>query len=190
MLTPIHNNFTTPTLFKAVGSGKHGNDRGLTLGFERLRIQDELPLPSVSPLQRVTMAILCAKQVCTYPAWCEWADAWIKGDFDSRRAILVLQRCHISVGANIAQGKNWIGESDGVVAGRAACRAAIWTRERTLWVSETKFEAAVAVARAATVLNPDIGPQQLARKPNLRNRMLDLPALMKRAMEIGDAEHI
>lgn len=87
LLNPIHANFKNPRLFKANwAGGKMKSDMGLKVGVTRLTLVEEMPLPSITPTQRVAFGVLCAKRVCKDPAWHTWADNWLSGVDRSKSA--------------------------------------------------------------------------------------------------------
>ena len=62
-LNPVHANIKNPRLFRAEVKGKFLNNRGLNCGYIKARLVEELPVPQISPVQRVRFAILCVKEV-------------------------------------------------------------------------------------------------------------------------------
>ena len=85
-LNPIHADIANPRLFCGTGQGARLDDYGLKCGFSEMTLLEELPVPTISTAQCVRFAILCAKQVCSDPAWTTWADAWLSGGDRSREA--------------------------------------------------------------------------------------------------------
>jgi len=71
LLDPIHANFgSTARLFAAEAGGRMAYDRGLKMGATSLTLTEELPLPTVTPDQRVKFAKLCAdwaQEACLGP---------------------------------------------------------------------------------------------------------------------------
>ena len=78
-MNPIHANIKNPRLFRAEVEGNFIDDNGLKCGYSRARLIEELPVPQISPVQRVRFAILCAKEVYKEKEWNEWADNWLLG---------------------------------------------------------------------------------------------------------------
>ena len=62
-LNPIHANIKNPRLFRAEVKVEVLNDYELKYGYSRARLIEELPVPQISPVQRVRFAILCVKEV-------------------------------------------------------------------------------------------------------------------------------
>ena len=78
-LNPIHTNIPNPRLFEAEGDGAFRDDNGLKCGVTRLRLTEELPVPTVTIEQRVRFAIGCALTVYTEPSFVAWANGWLSG---------------------------------------------------------------------------------------------------------------
>ena len=72
-------NIGNSRLFRAEVEGNFIDDNGLKCGYSRARLIEELPVPQISPVQRVRFAILCAKEVYKEKKWNEWADNWLSG---------------------------------------------------------------------------------------------------------------
>jgi hypothetical protein len=81
MHDPIHGNFgESARMFRCKTLGKVLRDRQMKMGCYDLTPIEEIPLPSVTKIQRVAYAIYCAKEVYHDPAWNAWADKWLSGD--------------------------------------------------------------------------------------------------------------
>ena len=78
-MNPIHTNIKNPRLFRAEVEGKFLNDNETKYGYSRTRLVEELPVPQISPVQRVRFAIFCVKEVYKEKKWNEWADNWLSG---------------------------------------------------------------------------------------------------------------
>ena len=52
---------------------------GTKVGCIKLTTLKRVPLPIITPEQRVTFAIKCAMHVYSEPAWTAWAQAWLDG---------------------------------------------------------------------------------------------------------------
>jgi len=76
-MNPAHSNIKNPRLFRAEVEGKFINNNGLKCGYSRARLIEELPVPQISPVQRVRFAIFCAKEVYKGKKWNKWADNWL-----------------------------------------------------------------------------------------------------------------
>jgi len=78
-LNPAHVNIENPRLFRAEVEGKFLNDNKTKCGYSRAKLVEELPVPQISPVQRVRFAILCAKKVYKGKEWNKWANNWLSG---------------------------------------------------------------------------------------------------------------
>ena len=78
-MNPIHANIKNPRLFRAEVEGKFLDDNGTRYGYSRARLIEELPVPQISPVQRVRFAIFCVKEVYKTKKWNKWADNWLSG---------------------------------------------------------------------------------------------------------------
>lgn len=76
LLNPIHAHFYQPRLWECETSGEHKHDT-LKSGCRTLTTIKEIPLPEVTPTQRVVFAILCVKEVYKDEKWNKWADNWL-----------------------------------------------------------------------------------------------------------------
>jgi hypothetical protein len=79
LLNPIHANISNPRLFEVNANGKHLNDKGLKGGCTKMTLIKEIQLPEISINQKITFAILCAKQVYKETNFILWADSWLVG---------------------------------------------------------------------------------------------------------------
>lgn len=79
LLNPVHANLARPRLFEATGAGERRDDRGLKCAYTRLRLDKEIPLPTVTTEQRVRFAIGCALAVYHESGFIAWANAWLTG---------------------------------------------------------------------------------------------------------------
>ena len=78
-MNPNHANIENPRLFRAEVEGKFLDDHGLKCGYTKARLVEELPVPQISPVQRVRFAIFCVKEVYKGKKWNEWANNWLSG---------------------------------------------------------------------------------------------------------------
>ena len=78
-MNPIYANIPNPRLFRAEVEGKFLDDNGLNCGYTKARLIKELPVPQISPVQRVRFAIFCVKEVYKERKWNKWADNWLSG---------------------------------------------------------------------------------------------------------------
>ena len=78
-LNPVHIDIESPRLFRAEVGGNFIDNNGLNCGYSRAKLVEELPVPQISPVQRVRFAIFCVKEVYKEKKWNEWADNWLSG---------------------------------------------------------------------------------------------------------------
>jgi len=75
---PAHISYSKPRFFKAEGDGKFLSD-GTKCGITKLRLLEEIPLPTITKEQRVKISILCALKVCHEASFVTWANNWLSG---------------------------------------------------------------------------------------------------------------
>lgn len=80
LLNPIHAGFSNPMLFEAKAEGKIKRNRGLKFGCSKLTTIKQIPLPVITPEQRICFAIACVSQVCFLPAFVHWSHSWLSGE--------------------------------------------------------------------------------------------------------------
>ena len=81
LMNPVHAWFVTPRLFVAEWGGRRKDDSGLKSGSTALTLtQEVLPVPTVTPMQRVAFGILAALEVTKQASWREWAERWLSGE--------------------------------------------------------------------------------------------------------------
>ena len=86
-LNSIHANIQNPRLFRGLGDGLFKDDSGLKVGYNRMVILEEMVLPSVTLINRVSFGILCAKSVTADKKWNQWADNWLSGKNRTKAAM-------------------------------------------------------------------------------------------------------
>jgi hypothetical protein len=90
---PIHGNFENPRLWECETTDENPlRDGQVKLGVRNLTTIREIPLPVVTPEQRVRYAILCGKAVYDDPAWLRWAEDWLSGKDRSAEAAAAAAR--------------------------------------------------------------------------------------------------
>ena len=132
LLNPIHGNYSMPfRLWRA--EGVIGiNDHGLKVGITRLRLVQELQMPTITTESRVSFALLAALAVYpTSAAFTQWAESWLSGADRTEAA---------ASEASAAAAR----------AAEAAARAA-WAAEASAMAARA-VEAAARAAEAAAVL--------------------------------------
>jgi len=80
LLNPLHASIENPRMLVVDASGEHENDRGLKCGYRTVTPVKEVDPPHVITEQRITFAIMCAKEVYKGQEWCKWADKWLSGE--------------------------------------------------------------------------------------------------------------
>lgn len=78
MFNPVHANIQSPHLWESDGEvARH--DLGTKVGCLSLTTLWRLPLPQVSPQQRVNFGLLCAQRVYSDGVWGSWAQGRLAG---------------------------------------------------------------------------------------------------------------
>jgi len=86
LLNPIHANFKHPRLFEAEVSGKSLDDRGLKIGWQKVRLLEEISIPKITKEQKIRFGIFCALQVYKEKSFVAWAKRWLSGKDISKMA--------------------------------------------------------------------------------------------------------
>ncbi len=144
LCNPIHADFSDPVLWEAEGEIVASD--GLKTGVKKLTTIRRIPLPSITPEQRVKFAILSALQVEQNQTFVAWAQTWLSGQDRSKTAAKEAAETAARA-AEAAEAAAWAaGEAAWATeAARAAARAA-WA---AAWAAEAARAAAWAAARAA-----------------------------------------
>ena len=145
LLNPIHSNFQTPKLWEAAGEGDILKEGQLKLGVTALTTLREIPLPVVTTEQRVRFAILCAKRVCSDPAWSKWADRWLSGEDRSKESAESARS--ESAAWSAARSAAWSAARSAESAESAAWSAAEWSA----WSAARSAESAESAASNQTL---------------------------------------
>ena len=85
LINSRHADFKDPILWECETSGMELHEP-LKSGCKTLTTIRRLPLPEVTPAQKVGFGILCAKQVCKNEKFAIWADNWLSGKDRSKTA--------------------------------------------------------------------------------------------------------
>ena len=149
LLSPLHDadegvDFSNPHLWEAEGEIRKTDELRtgeLRTGCLTLTTLRRVPVPNVTPEQRVRFAILCALEVCCDESFRAWAARWLSGGDRSARAAKDL------FAARAAQAPTWKAQLAWEAASSAA-RAAL-SADHQSFVSE-EFDSAAA-ASAATL---------------------------------------
>jgi hypothetical protein len=170
LMNPIHANFQNPRLWEAEGEVAL-RDGQLKCGCKTLTTVREIPLPKITTEMRVRFAIMCAKEVCAYPAWNAWADRWLSGEDRSEAAAAKAEWAAWAAGAASAAYRSaraaawaaaeaaeaWAARAAEAAAYRSA-RAAEASARAAAWAAAeaAAWAAAEATARAAARAGTDI----------------------------------
>jgi hypothetical protein len=148
LMNPIHANFQNPRLWEA--EGEVGlRDGQLKCGCKTLTTVREIPLPSITTEMRVRFAILCAKEVCAYPAWNAWADRWLSGEDRTQaaaRAAEAAREAREARAARAARAAAW------AAAWAARAAASAWAEDAaSAWAAEDAASAAMEVGHGIDI---------------------------------------
>ena len=162
LLNPIHGGFPEDLrLWEVEWSGTTQDDRGLKRGVQSCTILRELPVPHVTPIQRVRFAILCADHVLgggEIPNWRAWARAWLGGTDRTAEAAGAARAAEAAVWSARAACSARAAEAAAGAAEAAACSA--WSAEAEAWAAR----AAVSAAYSAGILLADMAQFACSRK--------------------------
>ena len=140
LLNPIHANFKTLRLFEAEVSGKSLDDRGLKIGWQKVRLLEEISIPKITKKQKIRFGIFCALQVYKEKSFIAWAKRWLSGKDISKSAALAVAWAAEAA----ARAGAWAARS-AAEAARAAAEV-VWS---PAWMARAAAEAARSVARSA-----------------------------------------
>ncbi len=141
LLNPIHANIRFPRLWEVDYKGDIiDTDKGLKVGVNQMRLIREITYIAPTLEQRVTFALLCAKEVCKDPTFNLFADNWISGKDRTEKTAE-------EAGARAARAAEEAGARAARAAEAAAAAAAAWARARAA-------AAAAAWAAWAATANP------------------------------------
>ena len=128
---PIHANVTNPKLWIVEVEGECKRDDQMKEGWTRMRLIEEIDLPTITVEQRVAYGILCALEICRDDKFVRWAEGWLSGE-------------DRSCGAAKAAEAAW--------AAAKAAKAA-WAAEAA-WAAVEAANAAWAAVETKTTANP------------------------------------
>ncbi len=140
-LNPIHANIKNPRLFRVEVSGTQKHE-ALKSGTTRLRLIEELPVPTISTEALVRWSILVVRLIPNrekIPEWESWVDAWLAGQDRSAASAAAAEEA-----ARAAEAAAWAAEAAAWAAAWAAARTA-----RTAWAAARTARTAAAAARTA-----------------------------------------
>ena len=159
LLNPIHANLSDPRLFVIETGGTRKDDRGLKVGFTKMRLAREMPLPAVTREHRVAFGILCALEVYNVPEFVSWAQAWLSGENRSRSAARSAESAARSAesaaesAARSAVSAAWsAAESAAWSAAWSAAESAAWSAESAAWSATAAAPDLIALAKRALMV--------------------------------------
>ena len=145
---PIHGAFgESARMFRCEAGGKILKDGQMKMGCAELTPIEEIPLPSVTTIQRISYAIHCAQCVYHDQEWNEWANNWLSGEDRTFAATWAAAAAATWAAADVAE---WSARAAAAAAARAADAAARWAAAEAD-VAEWSVRAAAADAAAWSV---------------------------------------
>ena len=182
---PIHAGIKNPRLFEVEVSGKSKDDHGLKCGYTKAKLVREIPIPKITPVQRVAYGILCAKKVSKSKEWNQWADNWLWGKdrtYTAAEAAIAAIAAEAAIAANAAAAA----AADAAIVANAA-EAAANAAEAAAYDAADAAAAAYAAAEAAAIATADAAYDAAdAADAAVADAAvnLDLIEIAKQAMEI------
>ena len=79
LMNPIYGKVSEPRLFVGEGAGQSRDNRGLKIGFTRMRLDREIGVPVIGVEKRTALAIFAAWGVERNMGWRRWARGWLSG---------------------------------------------------------------------------------------------------------------
>lgn len=137
----LHANIEYPLLWKCIGDIVA--EYCTKAGVKKLTAVRQIPVPTVSIIQRVAFGILAAKEVQTNAEWHLWADAWLSGKDRSWAAAdaACALRCTTPV-PRMLLGAAWAPIA-AMRASKAACAGTPWAAAyAAAWAAEDAQDAA------------------------------------------------
>lgn len=89
LMNPAHGNFYTPLLWECEGEVAI-RDGQLKCGCKTLTTIKQIPLPEITNIQRIRIAILYAKLAGCGLDWTCWANAWLSGKDRSSESAYIM----------------------------------------------------------------------------------------------------
>jgi hypothetical protein len=157
---PAHVNYSNPRFFKAEGDGKFLAASDGKCGVTKLRLLEEIPLPTITKEQRIKIAILCALEVYHEASFVTWANNWLSGKDRSKDAADAFADAAANAASNAVDAAYY--------AARAAVNAACYAACYAAWATvQAAYYAARAAARA------------------LQSKSFDLSAIIQKVLKEG-----
>jgi hypothetical protein len=140
ILSPLHTDHGNGRrMWRVEIGGETKRDGQSKFGVTRCRLLEELPVPDITPQNRIEFAIRCAKRVCRNEEWNEWADRWLKGPGradEARRVGLGPLRAELDSAVSASEAAHAAQAFAAMGAAEAAIR---WT-----WQAQAELESAWA----------------------------------------------
>ena len=178
-MNPAHANIKNPRLFRAEVEGNFIDDNGLKCGYSRARLIEELPVPQISPVQRVRFAIFCVKEVYKEKKWNEWADKWLSG---KDRTIITFWSTDCTESEISA-----VDATNAALAAYAICADNIFGEARSAaivaYTAQSAAESAASAAKSVASATESAASAAFAAKITTENKKIDLIRIARKAME-------
>jgi len=145
---PIHGAFgESARMFRCEAGGQILKDDQMKMGCSELTPIEEIPLPTLTLIQRVAYAVYCAKCFQHDQRWNAWANNWISGE---DRTFASAAEAAGWVATAAAEAAGWAARAAAAAAARAA-DAAARAADAAADVAEWSVRAAAADAAAWSV---------------------------------------
>jgi len=178
-MNPAHANIRNPRLFRAEVEGKFLDDNGLKCGYSRARLIEELPVPQISPVQRVRFAIFCVKEVYKGKKWNEWADNWLSG---KDRTIITFWSTDCTETEISA-----VDATNAALAAYAICADNIFGEARSAaivaYTAQSAAESAASAAKSVASATESAASAAFAAEITTESKKIDLIRIARKAME-------
>ena len=153
---PIHAGIKNPRLFEVEVSGKSKDDHGLKCGYTKAKLVREIPIPKITPVQRVAYGILCAKKVSKSKEWNQWAFNWLWGKDRTYTAADAAAYAEAAAYAAYAAAEAAAVAAYADAAAYDADAAAYAAEAAAAAADAAAYDAAAAAAHAAAAVNLDL----------------------------------
>jgi len=149
LLNFLHADFKHPRLFRGKAWGAYKADSGLKVGYTRMMLVEELPVPKFTKVQRVAFAIFCAQAVCDHVAFKRWARRYLSGEDRTRKQAEVAADEARNTATSMRKVRYlWLGDTP--EAAWSAAAESVWKIERAAGAA---FSAVCAAQKTGTPIN-------------------------------------
>ena len=160
-------------LWECLGEGEHLSD-GLKWGFKKLTTLRELPLPKVTPEQRVHWGILCSLEVYKEQRYAKWAAAWLRGA--GRKDGKAIQKvAHAAFDDPNASHEAGNAACYAAMAAQGAAKCTTAPLSATISTNAAKAAGCAAAAKAAKAYSPAIDFAALAHRAVEEEKLVHVP---------------